>query len=439
MLEMKNQSVLRSIDKVMMVLFFVSFANSLLATLFCVVLLFYISLGVEGEVKILLWITLRGILSSAIAAGIGNSRIKLAVVLGASLLILLNSNHPMDIEKRKYEKVAVFLTLFCVTVAMSSFIESSFPITACFKLISFVLPLCAIMKGVCLTRNSCRWTDFLTIILTPLMIISFLVIPVGRFRIVNNDFQGLFNHVNLFGVICAIYIALVLRSRFFYRKRIRRNIIILCTLVMAYLSASRTGMICCIAIVLGYFLFKERNSGKRAAKILAVGILSLFLISSLNHASDNFIVQKINDFMWKKSTDSILDSRMGIITEAMDRFNEHKLLGTGFMVPYIEGYRDYGLKFDLVVEPGNLIYMLLADTGIIGISLFLLFGFACFRCGKISKLYLFIGAFLSNMGEMVFFSSNNYSILLYFLLAVYMFDDVGSTDYDQIECNNTCL
>ena len=58
--------------------------------------------------------------------------------------------------------------------------------------------------------------------------------------------------------------------------------------------------------------------------------------------------------------------------------------------------------------------------------------------GNFENIYLLIAALMINMGEMVFFSSNNYAILLYFLIALYLFDNEKEfTDYDEIEYSSS--
>ena len=124
--------------------------------------------------------------------------------------------------------------------------------------------------------------------------------------------------------------------------------------------------------------------------------------------------------MCKNSQESIFDSRLEIIENARKRFLQHPLLGTGFMVPFEEGIRNYNLDFSLMVEPGNLFYMLLGDTGIIGLIIFIILFISILKRGKIQNLYLIVAAIAINFGEMAFFSSNNYSILLYYLIAYYI-------------------
>ena len=43
--------------------------------------------------------------------------------------------------------------------------------------------------------------------------------------------------------------------------------------------------------------------------------------------------------------------------------------------------------------------------------------------GKMSRVYLIAAVFLICMGEMVFFSVNNMAIIIYLILAIYVFDE----------------
>lgn len=430
MIYREEKKIFSQIDMIFIILFFLSFVNSALGTAFCVLLLGYITHGVEGEVKALLFITLRGILSSAISAEIGNGIIKWIVLLGISILILLNRYE--DEEKWKLQRVFYAAAIFSVVICINSFCLSSYPVTACFKVVAFLLTFCAVIKGVYITRNTCRWNDFLCMLMSILMIISFLLIPFSRFRIVNDNFQGVYNHVNVMGVMCCVYLALVLNSTFFKQHYHIKKMVIIATFIMAFLSASRTGMVSSIVVLLLYSLFKVQNSAKRIVNIIVATFLIVLILVAVQSKSDNIIMNTVHDFLWKDSTESIMESREEIIQNSLERYRQHKITGTGFMVPYNQEIRDYSLKFDLIVEPGNMYYMLLGDTGIIGLLLFGILLIALLESGRIKRLFLLAAALMTNMGEMAFFSSNNYSILFFFLIAVYIFDkDNKREDFDR--------
>lgn len=429
--------VFSQLDILFIVLFFVSFTSSVITTVFCIVLLLYTRYGIEGEVKGLILLTFRGVLSSAVASGSGNSIIRWIVLLGLSLLIILTKVHKDD-EYWKLNNILFLLGLFSLVVAVMSLFSSSYPVTAVFKVISFTLSFYAILKGVYATRDYVRWENYVCLLMTVLMLISAVLIPFGKFRIVNSDFQGVFNHVNTMGTMCAIFIGMVLNSGW-YKERVRLKwTVIFLTLIMCYLSASRTGLLSALLVIVFYAIFKMKSGTTR----LIVSIVMLFLVfifwTAVSVDSSNAIMHAIHEFMWKNSTNSIIDSRAEIIANSLARFKSNMITGTGFMVPYNSYIKSYSLSFNLIVEPGNLIYMLLGDTGIVGTVLFASLMLSILFKGNFEKIYLLIAALMINMGEMVFFSSNNYAILLYFLIALYLFDNEKEfTDYDEIEYSSS--
>lgn len=421
-MKIRIREIYSQLDMIFILLFFLSFFHSILGLVFYLSLFYYWKYGVPGGIRVLFFITTRSIMSTAVAAipGGGNM-LKWFLLLGSSIWILLNVKN-RNYNRRKGDGVILWLILFIVVEALSTIETSSYPVTSIFKLISFGLPLIAIVIGVALTNKKYRWTEYIVVFYTILFCINFVLIPFGKFRIVNNNFQGVFNHVNMLGIISVIYIALLLNSKFFAeRKRIR--LLMLClTFIMIFLSMSRTGMFSAIMVVLVYIIF---NAKKHLKGIIVSGIgafILVMIVSFTNSPLLENIKNTAEEFIWKNSEESIWDSRKELIEEAQERFETHKFLGSGFMVPYEKNVVDYHLNFDLIVEPGNILWMLLGDTGIVGITLFGIFIVKIALSGTRRKLFLLVAALIVNMGEMVFFSSNNMSILLYLLIAIYIFD-----------------
>lgn len=410
-------------DYLYIVLFFVSFANSILGSIFMLSLFLYLKSGPEGGVKALLLLTTRGLMSSAVATSL-DSNIKWIVLLGISIWMIIGYGID-DEDKKKLSNVVVALSCFILVAASGTAFNSSYPLTSIFKLVSFALPFVAVLKGVAITRRYYRWVDYFTVLYLILFAISTVMIPFTRFRITNSDFQGVFNHVNILGIICAITIAAFLESNLFRKKTLIRSLVVITILIMCYLSASRTGMFSALAVLGVYFLCSRGEGTSKIKVVVLVGVLFIAIWLSMGGE----IQQLVNNFVWKNSTNSIMDSRLQLIEMARKRYESHKLMGTGFMVPYNEGVVDWSLNFNLIVEPGNLVWMLLGDTGIVGASFFGILVFTIFKNGTWSRLHLLVGAFIVNMGEMVFFSSNNMSILIYFLIAVYLFEDNTEVEY----------
>lgn len=421
-MKIRIREIYSELDMIFILLFFLSFFHSILGLVFYLSLFYYWKYGASGGIRVLFFITTRSIMSTAVAAvpGGGNT-LKWILLLGSSIWILLNAKN-RNYNRRKVNSVVLWILLFIVIECLSTIETSSYPITSIFKLISFGFPLVAILIGLASTNKRYYWTEYIVIFYTILFCVSFVLIPFGRFRIVNNNFQGVFNHVNMLGIISVIYIALLLNSKFFARRKRMRVLMLGLTFIMLFLSMSRTGMFSAIAVVMVYIIF----NAKKHLKGIFIGAIGVFILVMVVTFTNSPLIENIKmtaeEFIWKNSEESIWDSRKDIIESAQERFEAHKILGTGFMVPYENKVVDYHLNFDLIVEPGNLLWMLLGDTGIVGTSLFGILIVKISLSGTRRKLFLLVAALMVNMGEMVFFSSNNMSILLYLLIAIYIFD-----------------
>ena len=421
------QLIFSQMDIVFMVLFVISCLHSVFGLLFHLALLYYCTKGTEKCVKALLLVTARGLLSTAVAVSPALPIVKWAVILGASAWILFKPVLKEE-SKAKINNIVIITVVFALTTALASVGISSYPITAIFKVISFTLPFLAIMVGVQSTIQTYKWSDYFALMLLPLFAVSLVLIPFKQFRLINSDFQGVFNHVNMLGIMSPIFIAGILHSEFFRKRRFLRFIIITAVLVMVYLSSSRTGMFSSVTVILVYYLFGNQPIPKKIG-ILCVTLSFVFVFYMVAQGSTLQAVEDlVADFIWKGHNTSIFYSREGLIELAKEKFNQNPWFGSGFMVPYQSGIVDWGLSFDLMVEPGNMLWALLGDTGAFGTSIFAILFLVILFQGKRSNLFILIAAFMINFGEMVFFSSNNMSIFIYFLIALYNFTPDRNTE-----------
>lgn len=407
----------RKIDIYFLALFFLSFLHPFLGLLFYIALLYYWRCGTEGCLKALIFLTTRGIMNPAIATQTYFPAFRWIVLLGSTSLILISAKL-RGANKTKYNKVFLITLYFFIIVFGFGLFISSYPVTSSFKLISFTVTFLAVIKGMAATEHIFKLKEFFVGFYTILFIVSALMIPFPYFRVINTDFQGIFNHVNIFGVIGTLYLAAFLNSEWFKEHKYFRNVVCIGIFIMIYLSASRTGMISAILVLMVYLITNHRLfTWKKIGIILGVVLILLFS----NHFS-MIIDDGINEFLYKNNAESIWSSREEIVTAYKQKYEEEPLFGTGFMVPYEREFKDYSLNFDLKVEPGNIIWALLGDVGIIGTGLFWIMALIILLNGKLKRLHMLLGAYVVCMGEMVFFSVNNMSILLYLLIGAYMFD-----------------
>ena len=179
------------------------------------------------------------------------------ILLGSTSLILIDAKLK-GANKTKYNKVFLITLYFFIIVSVFGWFTSSYPVTSTFKLISFTLTFLAVIKGIAATEHIFKLKEFFVGFYTVLFIVSALMISFPYFRVINADFQGVFNHVNILGIIGAIYLAAFLTSEWFKKHIYFRNIVGMGVFIMVYLSASRTGMISAILILLVYLITNNR-------------------------------------------------------------------------------------------------------------------------------------------------------------------------------------
>lgn len=394
-------------------LFLASFFNStilLVWTLFVTV--YYIKKEKsDGCLHTLLIIQVRSILNPGLAISYAGTSaiVKWIVIFLCSFFIFYYNQNAFKVKK--IINCFFIFNIFILFITITSFIYSSYPITAVFKIISYYIPFLSIIIGIYFTDNN----KFSVIINRYLSLIVFFSVflffsPLGYFR--NGIFfQGLTNHPNLFAIIIPLFIANYLYLNY-DKFSISIIFIVLISFILLSQTQSRTGMISfCIIIII--YLYNLRIKINKKLVILGALLMFSMILYTFNFDSIN---KNISDYIYK-GHDNILESRESQQQNNLNRFYEHPLCGTGFNVPYDENIREYSFSFDLIVENGNLVYALLGDIGIIGLILFIIsYGYIFFN-GK--GILLFIAPLLVCMGEMTFFSTNNLGILLYFFYGIY--------------------
>lgn len=390
--------------------------HSITLTLSLVVLTVYsFTNGISGCLKSLIFLSVRTILNTAIAAPFSslNQYIKLFLIVICSFYIFFAPKKCNTVDRINRNNIILFLVLFCIEMSSGSILNGSYPLTSCFKIFLFGISFSAVTVAFSCTKDKEQYTQLVTKMLMTIVILSIPVYFLPQFMTINSSFQGMFNHPNMAGIMFALFLAY-----FINYDKFNSNygvILIVTTIILIYFTNSRTGMISAfLAIILSIPII--RKSDKRYIYILGGICLLIFII--FNHAE---IMQMINDFIFKGHEGDILYSREGQQEIFQVKFNAHKLLGSGFAVPFDPDLRDWSFNMSLQNEPGNIIWAILGDAGIFGIICFaLLIGYILISGKNISMLVVPI---VISFGEMVFFSANNMSILLYILIAAYTFND----------------
>jgi O-antigen ligase len=176
-------------------------------------------------------------------------------------------------------------------------------------------------------------------------------------------------------------------------KGLKRFIPALVTIVLALFSDSRAGLVIIFVqiLVFGVLLIKKRKHHQLLIKLLALSTVAIIVIGAVKGQEiATYIKEKITSFDVRDSQHSISNrSRFGIQYSSFTVFQENPVLGVGYGMQAYEGRKKYPkwatvgnwefrLKYlnenDPRFPPGYNIYTrLLAETGIIGILIFLLF------------------------------------------------------------------
>ena len=413
--------------------FLLSFLNQITLLLFFLYL-FYKSFG--GKLYCiygLLLITFRTIINDSIAVNIGSMQlIKYCLIFYFSFIIWNSKNFFMTQKQAKWLKLILLISFFMfIYVLLVSLFFSGYPIISIFKYFSYCFPFVTIIYGIICTSKKIDWLDQLYCIFTILMIGSLLSIPFSfAYYSSKNWFAGLTNQSNMFGILSAIYIAIVLtklmkkKSKFLYFNLIT-------TIYMAWISNSRTGMFSIVVFLVIYIIYEITL--KMNLKLFFLILISIFVIV-ITPLSD-IIESSISAFLFKGSDtteiisfdniNNIFSSREGQKYTFLEKYEKNKMFGTGFQVPLNEGNRDWSLNFSTIVEPGNLLYATIGDIGLTGFFIFSILYLVIFIAKlDIKKILLFIAPFTISFGEMVFFSTNNIAIILYALFGIYLSNEM---------------
>ena len=161
-----------------------------------------------------------------------------------------------------------------------------------------------------------------------------------------------------------------------YKKKILYLFLSLLILAIIFLTLSRTAILSLfVFIAIFIFLLKDNKLKAKLIKVNIVMVLSLLLILALNIANirdflETRFILAVETLSGKSDTDLGTLGRLELWNYAFKSFIENPILGTGIGTLY-EGKKEIGG----VHNYHNIFLQILAQTGVIGISIFLFWTF----------------------------------------------------------------
>lgn len=249
------------------------------------------------------------------------------------------------------------------------------------------------------------------------------------FRSVRQDigvsyFAGVTGQSQCLGPMLAALVNWVAADMLFVEKRLApfHAGLIVIGLGELVLTHSRTGMLAFVvgAAILSSFVLKRVNLARRlrarVRNLVFVGCFLLFCAAIVAQIRGGGVTEFIRKGQTAESgesslTGALVHSRLGLIEQNMFDFNHNPVLGCGFQVAYYHQFafaHHKGLILSAPIEKGILPLMVLGETGVIGIVVFLCFLIAFYSGCKKRYLYVTLALFtvmvMSNFGEADFFS-----------------------------------
>ena len=413
-------------DAVNTVVFVLSFFHAAFLVVFFAYLLLGAVRNTKSGIRGLILIAMRTVLNPNIAVNTSTAQIvKWLTIFAISFIILLrNRNREKTLKVQKCSNRVAF---FCVYVCFAALISSAYPVVSIFKCFSYGFVFYSILIGVGETGRDVDWAEVLYRYMKSLMLCSLVLSPFAfSYYSRNNWFMGMTNHSQMFGIMATLYLSLLLMKTIKEGWTPLQFFMLVGVAYLSFRSGSRTGMISALLCVL-YTLYVEVIR-KRKTYLLAVFlVMAGFVVLAFgNEAASllrNVILKDVSGTSGMNLTlENITRSRQGQYETFLTKFFSSPLIGTGFMVPYAKGVRDFSFSFSLLVENGNLFYSVIGDLGILGLILFIITYGTIYLSGskKQGRSLLFFAPLFINLGEMVFFITNNNAIILYVMIAAFL-------------------
>lgn len=328
------------------------------------------------------------------------------------------------------ESLPAFTLPYVVTILTLSLFASSDPTISLLKVVSFFVPMGAVVIGIYMAMQQ-GWQPLpyvmtLWIFVLVLSIPTIIIPSIGYWRD-GMGFQGIVNHPQSFAVFLApVVILSLVRGVMLTGSRSRLYIAMFAlSISFLWLTRGRTGF---IAILLGLILlllfrpgfvrsmFALLRASLARPWVVGAGLFAvvMFLLSDIS------VVDMISGFVFKDANAEGLSgayetSRGFIVDQAIANFQSNPLTGIGFGISnsFTHAFNVQidpltGLPVGAATEKANLILAVIEETGVIGTIMFAPFIVSLVRriarTPDLSLAWCAMAALCTNVSEMTFYS-----------------------------------
>lgn len=422
-----------TLEYILIILFFlISLINVPLLILSVIVSMLLLKQKESGLIKLLYLYTIRFVISE----GIDHAESEIIITIIRYFLIYICGTILVLSSYKFWSKnkvISAFITSTGITMLLlgiPSLIVSDYPFIAIFKMLSYFIPLLIIVILISQIKNFKELVMWLANQFKFLILFSLLFVRSSIGYLLNGfSFQGILNHPNLFAVVLAMGLVVIILSLYYERKNLSLNFIILIIgSIELLISNSRTAVLSYLLCIFIFFVLAKIDLYKKAL-IFLIGLL--ITVGAIMIPS---IQSKIFDFIAKGQTsNNVLLSRYGQINNFELSLKKYPLFGNGFGIPI----NNTSLSLNnYTFEAGNMIFGLIIFTGIIGLTIYFIYLFSfIFMAKKPFRLtiILLLVTILVNMGEMIMFSSTNVGIICYILWGIYFKEGVKTENEEYIQ------
>ena len=387
----------------------------------CLLILYIFFQGVLGAAKGIVILSVRYLIDSGVDYSESNLQtLKWILLFVFSGYIILHYNKMPKENRATSNKIIATLSIFCLYNLMSSIFFSSMPMVSVLKILSYYIIFLGVFLGVGITCKTFDWIKFSYVFFAVIALFNLSVSnDPSAYSVPNDFFMGVFGYSNLNGLFILSFISISL----IFIKRISRFkvipvLMIFAALFMLFLAWSRTATVTIAIVFVVYFLMSPIDI---RIKVVTGAFLALLAVSLFMSVEP--LREAVMEYLFKHSSggEDIMYSRTLQFSELIESFKNNLLFGNGFGTPILET-KDLSFQISSPKESGNLILALLSEGGFFGILTFFLYFIQFFILkNKRILLVLPVCVLFMNFGEMSFFASNNFGVIIYLMLAIFTF------------------